>query len=69
MFRDCLPGVSCKTPGTFMREVYTVSSEQEEEGCAGGGAGGGGALRGARCVLGKGPGYQGKETIKIDSGV
>lgn len=25
--------------------------------------------RGARCVLGKEPGYQGKETIKIDSGV
>lgn len=53
-----------------MREVYTVSSEQEEEGCAG--AGGcwwrkfpGGAL----CVLGKGPGYQEKETIKTDSGV
>lgn len=37
MFGDCLPGVSCKLKGktgTFMREVYTVSSEQEEEGCA-----------------------------------
>lgn len=59
-----------KTSGTFMREVYTVSSEQEEEGCAMGvGLVVEELYRGAHCVLGKGPGYQGKETINIDSGV
>lgn len=55
VFRDCPTRCflqaqgGIKTPGTFMREVHTVSSEQEEEGCAGGGAGGGGALQG--CLL------------------